>query len=218
VNIKLLPLIVLIPLALTGAKGGCGAEYQPGDGGTAAWDLGVVPTAKGADQPMTCEWLDSNNCWKQLVSDVASCAPKDVGTFNSDRTGCDYDGEATMEFAGPLSKPSAGATTLEIVDHRYTGADGSACFTGKILGVGRVAYASRKGTVVSENKSTLNYRIICPDGSSFANDVPGTCADFGSRYLKKQVPAYLLVNDGGSLRCVFGGTSTNDEQVLATCK
>jgi hypothetical protein len=215
-------LFALIPIALvalTGAKGnGCGGEYQAGDGSSANWDVGTIPVAKGADQPMTCEWLDSNNCWKQMVSAASACAPKDVGTFNQDRSGCEFDQAATMEFAGPLSTPASGTTTVEVTDHRFTDATGAHCLTAKILGVGRGAYATTKGTIVVENKSITNYRVICADGSAFANDVPGTCADFGSRYLQKKVPAYLFSCTGGAGCASVAGGTTNGELRLVSCK
>jgi hypothetical protein len=218
-----LSMVVLVSVALTaltGAKGnGCGAEYQPGDGSSASWAVGTVPTAKGADLPMSCEWLESNNCWKQMVDDVTSCAPKDVGAFNADRSACEFDQQATMDFAGPLSTPAPGNTLIEIVDHRFTDVNNAPCFTGKILGIGRTAFAGRKGTVVSENKTTLNYRIICPDGSSYANDIAGTCADFGVRYVQSKVPTYIFKCEGsGTCSSVAGGGSSNTAKVLASCK
>jgi hypothetical protein len=219
VNLRAWPVLILLPLTLVAAKGeGCGAEYQGGDGGTAAWPLGNVPTAKGADLPMTCEWLESQNCWKEMIAEAAECAPKDIGTLDANRSGCEFDGQASLEFAGPLSTPAEGSTIFEFTDHRLFDKNGSPCFTAKILGIGRGAHVTRSYTVVSEGKSLLTYRIICPDGTSYANDVPGTCADFGSRYLQKKVPTYNLICQGSGCRATAGGATASGETTLAQCK
>lgn len=126
VNLRALPALVLLPLTLVAAKGsGCGAEYQGGDGSTATWSLGNVPTAKGADLPMTCEWLEGQNCWKEMIAEAAECAPKDVGTINADRSACEFEGRAALELAGPLSTPAEGSTLVEVTDHRIADAAGT---------------------------------------------------------------------------------------------
>lgn len=125
-NLRALPALVLLPLTLVAAKGsGCGAEYQGGDGSTATWSLGNVPTAKGADLPMTCEWLEGQNCWKEMIAEAAECAPKDVGTINADRSACEFEGRAALELAGPLSTPAEGSTLVEVTDHRIADAAGT---------------------------------------------------------------------------------------------
>jgi hypothetical protein len=220
-NIRTLSVTFVAMFALTGAKGGCGGEYVPGDadGGSGTWDVGTVPTAKGADLPMTCEWLESNNCWKQMIAEVSACAPKEQGVLNADRTACEYDTDAELRFAGPLSKPSPGTTFVVATDHRVLAADGSACLTGKILGVGKAAYRTKTTTIVSESKTVTNYRVVCADGTSYANDVPGTCADFGARYLAKGVPTYVLgFQPEGDLRLEVGGGPGNVGSTLARCK
>jgi hypothetical protein len=189
----------LMIVALMGAKGGngCGAEYQPGDGSSAQWDVGTVPTAQGADRPMTCEWLESNNCWKQLAAAARACAPSGQGTFSAERDGCELSDGATFELAGPISTPADGSTLYPVVDQRLVANNGTPCFTGKILAVGRTAYAAGGQAAVLESKPGLTYRLICPDGSSYANDVEGTCENFGARWLAKQAPGHTFICQGG---------------------
>jgi hypothetical protein len=220
-KIRTLSTTFIAMFALTGAKGGCGGEYVPGDadGGSSTWDVGTIPAAKGADLPMTCDWLDSNNCWKQMIAEVSACAPKEQGAINADRTACDYDGDAELRFAGAVSKHAAGTTFVVATDHRILAADSSACLTSKILGVGHAAYRTKTNTIVSQSKSIGNYRVICADGTSYANDVPGTCADFGGRYLAKGVPTYILAfQPEGELRLEAGGGPGNAGATLVSCK
>jgi hypothetical protein len=218
-NYRILPSFLVLALALTGAKGnGCGVDVQPGDGGSASWDVGTLPVAKKPDLPMTCEWLESNNCWKQMVAEVQACAPKDVGVLNADRTVADFDGAAQMDFAGPLSTPGKDTETVVVTDHRFTSADSTACFTGKILDSGRVAYASKGKTIVSESKTLSTYRIICSDGSSYASDVTGTCADFGARYIAGAVPSYVLKCVGGSDCTSVAGGGPSGKSILVRFK
>jgi hypothetical protein len=216
--IRVTTLALLMPLmvVLTGAKGeGCGGEYQSGDGSSAEWDVGTLPAASGPDLPMSCEWLESNNCWKQFVAEAAACTPESAGAFNQDRSECTFAGGAKMQLAGPISAPAKDSTLVVVADHRVLSADGKPCFTGKILGVGRTAYASRSGTIVAENKNLTQYRLICPDGKAYANDAAGTCADFGARYLKKEVPTYMLSCEGGTDCSVKLGGSPGERRVAA---
>jgi len=213
---------LLLPAVLMGAKGGgCGTEYQPGDGSSAEWDIGTVPTAKGADLPMTCEWLESNNCWRQLATAARECAPDGPGTFSEDRDVCTLADGYSFELAGPISTPASGSTLYPVVDQRIVAEDGTPCFTAKILAVGRTAYAVAGKTIVGEGKPDFKYRLICPDGSSYANDIEGTCEDFGARWLAKQAPNYSFACEGGeegTCKAEFWGAEASGAATLAECR
>ncbi|MDX2056034.1 MAG: hypothetical protein SFV15_26770 [Polyangiaceae bacterium] len=211
---------VLIGAALSlGAQGGgCAAEVQPGDGSAATWETSTVPVAKGADKPMTCEWLESNNCWKQVVTKVESCAPPSTGTFDGNRVNCAYPDGAVLELEGPISRPGVGSTLYPVVEHRLTSESGAPCFTSKLLGAGTNLLDAGGGTaVVIQTKSFTTYRVICPNGDSYADDIPGTCPDFGLRWLQHKAPGYTFKCEGTSNTCSLNFWTHPEEKVIGTC-
>lgn len=234
-RLRPLPLVGLLALAfpLLGAKGGgCSAEVQPGDGRSAEWrDPGdggdgegglaeVVPTPNGPDQPMTCAWLESDNCWKQASAAARACAPSSEGRFDAERANCAFPDGARLELAGPISTPADGSNSIVFVDHRVLDSAGSTCFGVRALGIGKGAVATRRGTAVIEWKSLSSYRIVCPNGDAYATDVAGACENAGSRWLAKQAPNYSFECDGsrGSCTAVFWGSTPSGPQTTATCR
>jgi len=212
--------LILSSALLLGAKGnGCSVEYQPGDGRDKDWKIGQIPTASGDDQPMSCEWLESDNCWKQFALQVKACAPAGVGQFDDERTTCAFADEAALELAGPISEPAENTTQFPIVNHRLLDAAGDPCMTAKILSAGHLAYDAGGEVLVSESISLTTYRIICPDGSSFANDVEGTCPEFGLRWLFRQAPGYTLTCEGSTDLCEaeIWGADADGGEVIAAC-
>ena len=213
---------LLLPAVLLGAKGqGCAAEYQPGDGSSADWDIGTVPVAKGADAPMTCAWLESDNCWRQLATAARACVPDAAGTFSDERDVCALADGYSFELAGPISTPASGTTLFPVVDQRIVDEDGTPCFTSKILGVGRTAFAVAGQTVLFEPKPDLKYRVVCADGTSYANDVEGTCETFGAGWLARQAPGYTLTCQGGkdgSCRGELWGAEASGAATVVECR
>jgi hypothetical protein len=61
------------------------------------------------------------------------------------------------------------------------------------LGLGRTALeAHGRATVAFESKGLVYHRLICPDGTSYADDVEGSCPDVGARWLCGGLPGYDL--------------------------
>jgi hypothetical protein len=194
---------------------GCSAEYVPGDGSSAEWETGPVPTAAAEPLPMSCEWLDGDNCWKRFVARAETCKGlvDAGGSFNEDRDACTYDSDGYLEFAGPLSTPSKESVLFPAVDWRIVDDEGEACMTGKILGVGKTLLDIDGEVVYFENKSLTEYEITCSDGTTYSNVKEGVCADFGARWLAHTVPGVLLACDGAEENCelsLWGGEEGED--------
>jgi hypothetical protein len=141
-----------------------------------------------------------------------------AGSFNDARDACEYTSGARWEFGGALGTPAEGSTQFPVTNWRLLEPGGNACMTGKILGVGRTVLDVEGDVVLFENPSLTTYRITCPDGSTYGNDQPGTCEDFGLRYLDHETPGVYLACDGSEERCQLDlwGTTTGEENVT-TC-
>lgn len=217
-------LLGMVSLALVAtlsiAAKGCGVEYVPGNGSSADWPTGDVPTASAVIEPMTCEWLESNNCWKQLVAEANACADlvEAGGVFDDRRQVCSYVNGATWELGGSISEPGADTVLFPATDWRIVDDGGDACMTGKILGVGRTIIDVEGEVALFESPTLTTYHLTCPDGVTYGNDQPGTCADFGARYLAHETPGVLLACDGATSSCelsLWGGAS--GERSVTTC-
>jgi hypothetical protein len=205
---------------------GCGVQYEPGEGKTQTWDGGVVPTPVAA-QPMTCAWLEEDNCWKRLVAKGKACAAGTAaqGSFTADRKSCVYPSQASWEFDGSIDTPSAGHTLFPIVNWRVLGPDGQACMTGKVLSAGRTTLDVQGEVALFESESLTKYRVTCPNGTTFANydeQAPdgGTnvCNTFGAQWLAHRTPGVLMSCEGDAKRCkldLWGGPA--GETHVASC-
>lgn len=216
----LLPL-ALIALGSMGAKGnGCAAEYSPGDGSSAAWPTGPVPTPETTPRPITQEWLDGDNCWKQLVAEAQACAGEtraSVGSFDPDREQCSFKGGAELELGGPISTPASGTTLYEATNWRIVDGKGKTCATGKILGVGRSIVDVGGKTALLESLTLTKFQLTCPDGKTYGNELPGTSPNYGLSWLAHRTPGVLLSCTKEQCKLdLWGGPA--GEVNLATCK
>jgi hypothetical protein len=216
----LLPL-ALIAFTTMGAKGnGCAAEYSPGDGSSATWPTAPVPTPEATTRPMTEAWLTGDNCWKQLVAEATACA-SDVkgvaGTFDPDRSSCSYASSAELELGGPISTPASGTTLYEATDFRLRNGAGKTCATGKILGVGRTILDVGGKTALLESLTLTKFRLTCPDGKSYGNEVPGTSPNYGLDWLAHRTPGVLLSCTKEQCKLALWGGPTGEVD-LAICK
>jgi hypothetical protein len=226
-------LLALAALSFVGAKGqSCSAEVEPGDGSAATWTTGTLPVATGPTQPMTCRWLEENNCWKKLVAKGVACAAgTDAGSFAQDRKSCSYANGAKWEFEGDVNTPGPTETHVPVVNWRLLRGDGAACMTGKVLGIGRTFIDVEGEVALFENINLTEYRVTCPDGSSFSNESrpaadagtedAGTadsgaagegavCASFGALWLAKKAPGIVISCKGATKSCgleLWGGPS-----------
>jgi hypothetical protein len=224
---SMIALLVVVSLSFVGAKGqSCSAEIDPGDGSAASWSTGAIPVANGPTQPMTCAWLEENNCWKRLVAKGMACAAgSDRGTFAADRKSCAFPSGAKWEFDGDVNTPGPSETHIPIMNWRLLRSDGDACMTGKVLGVGRSMIDVEGETALFESLNLTQYRVTCPDGSSFSNESthsPGdagtedgaasdggsqsgsaVCATFGASWLAKKAPGILIACEGSAKSCAL---------------
>ncbi len=218
---KLIAVAGLVGMAAVSmGNNGCSTEYVPGDGSSAEWETGPVPTAAAEPQAMSCEWLDGDNCWKRFVARAESCKGlvETGGRFNEDRDACSYSSNGFLEFGGPLSTPSKESVLFPAVDWRVVDDEGTACMTGKILGVGKTLIDIDGEVVVFENKTLTEYEITCADGTTYSNAHEDTCADFGVRWLAHDAPGVLLACDGAQESCelsLWGGA--DGEETITTC-
>ena len=211
------PLILSFGYLSLGAKG-CGTEYDPGDGSSKDWATGPVPTSSGIVAPMTCEWLESDNCWKAFAARASACQPavSAAGQFDNDRQVCSYGSGATWELGGSISAPGNDTILFPATDWRIVESGEDSCMTGKILGLGRTLIDIDGEVSVFENPTLTTYHVTCPDGTTYGNDQPGTCEDFGSRYLAHTVPGVLLACDGGTDDCALSLWGTDHGEELVT--
>jgi len=213
----LVPAVVLVGLLSLGAKDeGCGTSLvnlppeTSGDASTDAlapgappelWEIPAVPIP-GPPSPMSCAWLAGENCWKRVVRDIEACAPSPAtqGSFSDDRRSCRYESGERTDFGGPINDPPS---TFQIVDQRVVGRDGRTCYTGKIVGPGKVTISSASETVLFESLSLLTYRLTCADGTTWTSAGEGVCATFGLDYLAGRAPASLLSCNAETGRCTI---------------
>ncbi len=216
-RLALLPL--LAPFLMGAGSKSCSAEADPGDGSADAWDIGEVPAPSRAPLPMSCEWLTSDNCWKKAVAKASSCAPGNgIATFDEQRSSCSYAGGSLFDFEGTVASLDPGEIHVPIMDHRLVGSDGRPCYTAKILGVGEVAIDVSGQVYLFQNLSLTSYRLTCPDGTSYQNDLDGTCSSFGADWLGGKTPGADLLCDGDTQVCTLqakGGPA--GPETLARC-
>lgn len=197
---------------------GCSAELES-DGKVDSWEFGEIPEPS-EPQPMTCEWIESNNCWKQMVGRIRSCVPQDeAAQFSEDRTMCLYDSGEMIEWDGSVNEPDPGETHVPIIQHRFIDADGEPCFTAKWQGVAHVAYDVGGDVGVLRADSLTSFTLICPDGTTYTSDAEGSCPELGARWLASELPGYDTVCDGDDGRCEFiANGAPGGKQTVAACE
>lgn len=210
--------LAMLGLFSMGANGGsCTASYSPGDGSADAWQTGPVPTPSGAPEPMSCAWLDGENCWTPLYEAAATCAAKSKGTFSDDRRSCTFPTGEVLEFDAPIPKNPPNDTLFPLVQYRLLDDQGNPCVTGKILGIAK-GLVDVQGTAVKfEATSILTYSITCPDGSVFDDSITGTCQDTGARWLAHTLPGHTLTCDGDTGDCTLQLSGPGGAEVMAVC-
>lgn len=213
-------LAVVLGVPLMGASGnGCSGEYT-NNGTSSAWPTGIVPTPAATALPMSCEWLASDNCWKKTVAKVVACTGDFAqrGTFDTDREACSYSSGATWEFGGAIGTPGSGTTQFEAVDWRLVSASQQTCATGKILGIGETILDVGGDVTYFQNPSLTSFRVTCSDGTTYGNDIAGSCSDIGAQWLAHKTPGVLMTCQGDKKTCdlgLWGGPS--GEAKITTC-
>lgn len=129
---------------------------------------------EGGVEPLDCAFVESDNCWKQLVDEIALCAPDPelTGTFSADRSECVYDDGVRVEFDDPVptSIPDSYSWQLTVI-----GADGVPCVRWDDAPPSATQVdlqVSSGDDTLSMEGSTAGLTLTCPDGSRFFTDDP----------------------------------------------
>lgn len=72
-----------------------------------------------------------------------------------------------------------------------------------------------------EGKDLISYRVICPDGTSYASNAEGSCDSLGLMWTQERIPGYWLRRNGPSGSCesrMQGVGPGQDPAVMATCE
>lgn len=213
-------LLATFLLASMGADAeGCSAELED-DGKSESWEFGEIPEPVGEPKPMTCEFVEQDNCWKQLVAEVSACIPEATATFSDDNTACEYADGSRLEWDGAVSVPDSG-THFPIIEHRFLDADGEPCLTTKFLGIAHVAFDVGGEVTVLQADSLTTFQLTCPDGTTYRNDVEGSCPDLGGRWLAHELPGYDVVCDAETSTCEWlvngSGIAEAPRATVASC-
>lgn len=119
-------------------------------------------------EPLTCEVLASNNCWRQAVAEAALCVPasEEQGMFSADLTSCTYADGALVTFEEPAQVPQEDDV---VWDFTVSTPDGEPClsfYDDADSGSGTVALTTARGTV-TEIVSGTTLTLICPEGDAY---------------------------------------------------
>jgi len=121
--------------------------------------------------PIDCDWLDSDNCWKQLMETGRDCVPEGKqGTFDAAGTLCTYDDGSTVE----LLLGATASTWADVEDKGFllTRGDGTVCAefyeeqtTGEGIGEWYAEILGARFTATS----TTGFEQVweCPDGTQW---------------------------------------------------
>ncbi|MEM1417266.1 MAG: hypothetical protein AAGH15_20380 [Myxococcota bacterium] len=213
----LLALLACLSVAADGES--CSAEVE--DAGDADdWPFGALPRESVNPEPLSCELLDAGTCWTDMVAAARRCVPDEVGVFDADRRTCRFSDGTTIEWNGDVEEPDAGGTSVPFIEHRILRPNGEPCFTNRFLGVANVAYDVEGAVAILRADTLTSFTLVCPDDTTFANDVEGTCGDTGARWLVGGLPGYDVVCDGDLGLCnhTINGGPTGRRETLASCR
>jgi hypothetical protein len=149
--------------------------------------LGFVATAHGllacgsasdetpSGQSLDCAWIESNNCWKQALAEVAQCIPQvdanhvvPTGTIAADALSCSYMNGPTVVFDEPVLPWAPETIAFE------ASLGGDRCYRfERDLGHLRLEVPSGVITVdavLGDCQTCYSATITCADGSSYATD------------------------------------------------
>jgi len=141
-----------------------------------AASLGACGHGGGTSDPqaLDCDFVQSDNCWKQLVDQIALCAPdpEATGVFTADRTACEYADGTRVEFdtALPTSIPSDYKWRFTVLD-----AEGSPCVRWDDQGETAMSAdleVTAGGDTVAMWGTPSGLTLECPDGSAYYTDAP----------------------------------------------
>lgn len=127
----------------------------------------------GGSSTLDCAWIQSQNCWKQALDEVAQCIPQPdangiitTGTLDAAHLTCSYDSGALVHFDEPLmpSQLSPIGITAESAGAQCYRFDRAQADLSLDVGSGPLTV---KGYF---SASSIGMEISCPDGSSYRTD------------------------------------------------
>jgi hypothetical protein len=200
---------------VTAGQGGQSSGGAPPSGASAgAAPIAAPLAAVGPDRPMTCAWLDGDNCWKRMLETIKACAPNEPGQFSSDGSTCRFEDGAVFSWPGraPLDALTyAGGQKL-------VSADGSVCMQLESVGWGDYVLQSGSSSLVYDALSWSSYRVICPDGSSYSSEPEGACP-LAARGFAGTAPSSVVdCQQESTCSEVFGGGVNGFETVFVCNK
>lgn len=144
-------LMLLLPLALLA----CGEDTKETD-----------DTDEEAGEPLTCELLAGDNCWKEGVAEAAACLPETTeGVFTADRTTCDFADGSRVVFVEALPEELDGW----LFDFVLEDASGSECMGFRQTEDVNTLDTS-SGTVEQRPWQFVGVALECQDGSLYTMD------------------------------------------------
>ena len=116
----------------------------------------------GEEQPLDCQWLASNNCWKQALAEASTCVPSGTGSFDASRQVCSYGGGESINFSSAVSFDTNNQWSYTVSE------GGGNCLTFRELGGSGRSFelTTNLGDVLVE-EAGLSLSVSCPDGSSY---------------------------------------------------
>lgn len=136
---------------------GCGDSDEDGGSGLSG-------------DPLTCDWLASNNCWKTTVAAAQSCVPpeSETGVLSADGTSCAYASGSSVAFQEPVVLPRnfEEPTNWDFIQSQ----GGVPCVTLEDYEDASSLTLTVQGMTYREKYEGFGMQITCPDGSQFATD------------------------------------------------
>jgi hypothetical protein len=171
-----------------GADGASAAEEM------LSWPAPVsTPTPKeGVVTPITCAWLEGDNCWKAIVRKLeATCKPQGIGkTISTNPRKITY-ADGSKALSNPFSAIISGTESTAAPNFYLRNPDGSRC------GAARAGYPFAS-VEVGDDVVRIQYSgygissVICQDGTTYAQSSTATavaCEDYSARLQKGMAPA-----------------------------
>lgn len=124
-------------------------------------------TSAFAGAPLDCAWLASENCWKTLVAQAASCVPKagERGTLSADGSACTYASGTDVDFHVPAVLPLDSTTSPPWDFTQSLAGDECVSFDSSVADEFTLTVA---GMTYREKTTSLALQVTCPDGTRYA--------------------------------------------------
>jgi hypothetical protein len=148
----------------------------------------TAPVPNANELPLTCEFLNGDNCWKQIARAATACAPQAKGKGAVDRKTCDYPDGSRLTWGGSMPTYAASDSSIYFSSGSFLAdAQGRACMT-VYVAPSKTALEAGGKTVLLENIGITNWRLTCPDGKTYSTTQTGSCADYGAYFSQGKAP------------------------------